>query len=168
VVLCALSWLKPLTSSPDTTGHADLHATLTGRPQEVTVETIRPCKLNFVSREDFLPFLKNHNDASLQVAQHVCRDYRDACDVIRAVGSHTISERLAKFLLESSAEGQIADGVVRTKLALTHEDIAQLVGASRETVTRTLAEFRKMQILELKGSTLTIHNKAALGRLVAA
>jgi CRP/FNR family transcriptional regulator len=89
--------------------------------------------------------------------------------VVRSVGlSHSISERLAKFLLESSAEGKVADGVVRTKLSLTHEDIAQLVGTSRETITRTLAEFRKMEIVELNGSTLIIRNKAALGRLVAA
>jgi len=81
---------------------------------------------------------------------------------------HAEYGRLAKFLLESSAEGQVANGVVRTKLALTHEDISQLIGTSRESITRTLSEFRKMEIVELKGSTLIIRNKAALGRLVAA
>ena len=145
-----------------------LDATVSGSPHEVTVETMRPCQLNFVSREDFLPFLKNHSDACLRAAQHLSRDYRDVCDVIRSVGSQSISERLARFLLKSSADGQIADGVVRTKLTLTHEDIAQLVGTSRETITRTLAEFKKMQIVELKGSTLTIRDKVALGRLVTA
>ena len=145
-----------------------LNASLSGRPHEVTVETMQPCRLNFVSREDFLPFLKSHSDACMHAAQHMSRDYRDACEVIRYVGSHTIPARLAKFLLESSAEGQIADGVVRTKLTLTHEDIAQLVGTTRETITRTLAEFRRMQIIELKGATLTIRDKVALVRLVAA
>jgi CRP/FNR family transcriptional regulator, cyclic AMP receptor protein len=88
--------------------------------------------------------------------------------VVRSVGlSHSISERLAKFLLESSAEGQDAHGVVRTTLALTHEDIAQLIGTSRESITRTLTEFRKKDIVELKGSTLIIHNKPALEQLVA-
>jgi len=109
-----------------------LQATIIGRPYDVTVETMQPCQLNFVSREDFLPFIKQHGDACLQAAQHVCRDYHDACDVARSVGlSHSISERLAKFLLQSSAEGEVANGVVRTKLALTHEDIAQLIGSSR-------------------------------------
>ena len=146
-----------------------LHATVTGRPYELTVETMQPCQLNFVSRPDFLLFLKKHGDACLHAAQHISRDYQGVCGVIRSVGlTHSISERLAKFLLESSAEGEVADGVVRTKLALTHEDIAQLVGTSRETITRTLAEFRKMEIVELNGSTLIIRNKAALGRLVAA
>ena len=142
-----------------------LHATVTGRPYELTVETMQPCQLNFVSREDFLRFLNKHGDACLHAAQHISRDYQDACNVVRSVGlSHSISERLARFLLESSAEGRAANGVLRTKLALTHEDIAQLIGTSRESITRTLSEFRKMDIVELKGSTLIIRNKAALGK----
>jgi CRP/FNR family transcriptional regulator len=56
----------------------------------------------------------------------------------------------------------------RIKVALTHEEIAQIIGTSRETVTRTLADFRKKQIAVLKGSTLTIRNKGALERLVGA
>ena len=51
---------------------------------------------------------------------------------------------------------------MRAKLALTHEEIAQLIGASRETVTRTLGEFRKQQVAELKGSTLVVKDRAAL------
>ena len=146
-----------------------LHAVVAGKPYEVTVETMQPCQLNFVSREDFLRFLKGHGDACLQAAQHISRDYQDACDVIRSVGLlRSVSKRLAKFLLESSAEGQAANGVVRTKLPLTHEDISQLIGSSRESITRTLSEFRKMKIVELKGSTLTVRNMAALGRLGAA
>jgi CRP/FNR family transcriptional regulator, cyclic AMP receptor protein len=145
-----------------------LNAVVTGKPYEVTVATMQPCQLSFVNREDFLRFLKGHGDACLHAAQQISRDYQDACDVVRSVGlSHSISERLAKFLLESSAEGQVANGVVRTKLALTHEDISQLIGSSRETITRILSEFRKKDIVELKGSTLIIHSKAALERLVA-
>jgi CRP/FNR family cyclic AMP-dependent transcriptional regulator len=53
-------------------------------------------------------------------------------------------------------------------VALTHEEIAQIIGTSRETVTRTLADFRKKQIAVLKGSTLMIRNKTALERLVGA
>jgi len=146
-----------------------LHAVITGMPYELTVETMQPSQLDFASREDFLRLLKEHGDACLQAAQHISRDYQDACNVVRSVGlSHSISERLAKFLLESSADGRVANGVVRTKFALTHEDIAQLIGTSRETITRTLSEFRKKAMVELKGSTLTILNKPALEQLVAA
>ena len=146
-----------------------LHTTVTARQYELTAETMQPCQLNFVSREDFVLFLKKHGEACLQAAQHISRDYQDACNVARSVGlSHSISERLARFLLESSAEGRIADGIVRAKLALTHDEISQIIGTSRETITRTLSQFRKMEIAELKGSTLIIRDKVALGRLVAA
>src|SRR5689334_16687742 len=146
-----------------------LDAVVTGKPYELTVETMLPSQLNFVNREDFLRFLKEHSDACLQAAQHIIRDCHDLYDVVRSIGlSHSISGRVAKFLLASATDGQATNGVVRANLALTHEDIAQLMGTCRETITRTLTEFRKMEIVELKGSTLIIHNKPALERLVAA
>jgi CRP/FNR family transcriptional regulator, cyclic AMP receptor protein len=146
-----------------------LHAVVTGKPYEVTAETMQPSQLNFVSREDFLRFLKEHGDACLHAAQHISSECQDAYDVVRSIGlSNSVSGRVAKFLLASATDGRVTKGVVRAKLALTHEDIAQLVGTSRETITRTLSEFRKKEILELKGSTLIIHNKPALEQLVAA
>jgi CRP/FNR family transcriptional regulator len=146
-----------------------LHAVVTGKPYELTVETMQPSQLDFVSGEDFLRFLKEHGDACLQAAHHISRDYQDACEVVRSVGlTHSISERLAKFLLEWSAEGKVTNGVVRTRLALTQEDIAQLIGTCRETITRTLSDFRKKGIVELRGASLIIHDKPALERLVAA
>jgi CRP/FNR family transcriptional regulator, cyclic AMP receptor protein len=80
--------------------------------------------------------------------------------------SNSVSERVAKFLLESVNYGRVTNGAVSATLSLTHEDIAQLTGTTRETITRTLSEFRKKDIVELKGSTLIIHNKCALERLV--
>ncbi len=56
----------------------------------------------------------------------------------------------------------------KVKLALTHEEIAHIIGTSRETVTRVLADFRKRQVAVLKGSTLTIRNKSVLEKLVGA
>jgi CRP/FNR family transcriptional regulator, cyclic AMP receptor protein len=146
-----------------------LHATVTGRPYEWTVETMQRCQFTVVNREDFLRFLKEHGDACLQAAQQISRDCKDAYDVVRSIGlSRSVSERVAKFLLASATDGQVTNGVVRTSLALTHEDIAQLTGTSRETITRILSGFRKKDIIELKNSILTIHDKPALERLVAA
>jgi len=51
---------------------------------------------------------------------------------------------------------------------MTHEEISQLVGTSRETITRLLSEFRRNQMAELKGSVLIIHNRPALKNLVRA
>jgi CRP/FNR family transcriptional regulator len=146
-----------------------LHAVVTGKPYEATVETMRPCLLNFVNREDFLRFLRAHGDACLHAAQHISRECHDAYDVVRSIGlSQSVSGRVAKFLLASAAEGKVTDGAVHVKLALTHEEISQLTGTSRESITRILSGLRKKDIADLKKSTLTIHNKPALERLAAA
>lgn len=143
-----------------------LHAILTGKPYELTVVTMQPSQLNFVNQKDFL---KNHGDAFLQAAQQISRECQDAYDVIRSIGlSNSVPGRVAQFLLASATDGRVTKGVVRAKLALTHEDIAQLMGTSRETITRTLAKFRKKDIVELKGSSLTMHNKSAVEQIVAA
>src|SRR2546427_10146606 len=83
--------------------------------------------------------------------------------------SGSSAEKLAKFLLDwSSQHGQQEqDGEIRLKLPLTHEEIVQMIGASRETVTRLLAEFKKKQLVRVKGSTLVIRNRAALENLVS-
>ena len=80
--------------------------------------------------------------------------------------SHSAAEKLAKLLLEwSSKNGESLKAEPRVKLRLTHEEIAQMIGTSRETVTRLLADLKKHQILNTRGSTLVIRNQAALKEL---
>jgi CRP/FNR family transcriptional regulator len=146
-----------------------LHAVVTGAPYELTVETMQPCQLNFVGREDMLRFLNEHADACFHATQHLARDCSDSYGVVRTIGlSHSVSERFARFLLDTAAEGQVRHGSVRVRLAMTHEEISQLVGTSRETITRLLSEFRRNDLAELKGSMLIIHNHPALKNMVGA
>jgi CRP/FNR family transcriptional regulator, cyclic AMP receptor protein len=141
-----------------------LSATVSGKPYELTAETVDPCQVNFVKREDFLRFLKEHSDACLRVAEQLSDKYNSACREIRALGlSHSAAEKLAKLLLEwSTKNGEASRTEPRLKLALTHEEIAQMIGTSRETVTRLFADLKRRQIVQTKGSTLLIRNKAAL------
>ena len=144
-----------------------LHATVSGKPYELTAETLQASQLNFVKREDFLHFLQEHGDACLRAAQHLSQNCQSAYEMIRSLGlSHSVTEKMARLLLEWSEEGETTKDGIRIKIALTHEEIAQLVGTSRETVTRVLGDFRKQQIAQLRGSTLLIRNKTALERLV--
>jgi CRP/FNR family transcriptional regulator, cyclic AMP receptor protein len=146
-----------------------LNAAVSGRPYELTVETLEPCQVNFVKREDFLHFLGYHAEASIRAAQQLSGSYHTACEQIRALGlSHSAPEKLARFLLNWSGKGQQTGQGIRVSLALTHEEIAQTIGSSRETVTRTLGDFKSKQFATLKGSTLMIQNKAALERFVSA
>jgi CRP/FNR family transcriptional regulator len=67
------------------------------------------------------------------------------------------------LLLEWSLKnGESAKPEPRLKLRLTHEEIAQMIGTTRETVTRLFAELKKRQILQSKGSTLLILDPSAL------
>jgi len=145
-----------------------LSATVSGKAYELTAESIDPCQVNFVKREDFLRFLKDHAEACFKVAEQLSEKYNNACHEVRSLGlSHSAGEKLAKLLLEwSSRNGEAIKQEPRLKLALTHEEIAQMIGTSRETVTRLFADLKKRQIVQTKGSTLVIRNKSAL-RLLA-
>jgi CRP/FNR family cyclic AMP-dependent transcriptional regulator len=144
-----------------------LHATVSGKPYELTGETLQPCQLDFVRRDDFLRFLQHHGDAYLNAAQHLSQNCQNAYEMIRSLGlSHSVGEKLARLLLEWASDGETTKEGVRIKISLTHEEIAQLIGTSRETVTRVLSEFREKKYAHLRGSTLMIMNRAGLEKLV--
>jgi CRP/FNR family transcriptional regulator len=145
-----------------------LPATVTGKPYELTADVIEPTQANFISRSDFLNFLREHGEVSLRVAQQLGETYHAAVAEMRSIGlSHSASEKLARFILDWCAEHDKGSGEIRARLALTHEEIAQMIGASRETVTRLLADFKKRQLLEIKGSTMVIRDKSGLQQLLS-
>jgi CRP/FNR family cyclic AMP-dependent transcriptional regulator len=145
-----------------------LPATITEKPYELTADVIEPTQANFISRPEFLNFLRDHGEAALRVAQQLGETYHSAIAEMRTIGlSHSAGEKLARFLLDWSVNYPEEKGQVKIKLTLTHEEIAQMIGASRETVTRLLAEFKKRQLLQIIGSTLIIKNKAGLENLVS-
>ena len=146
-----------------------LPATVTGKAYELTAEVIEPTQANFISRDDFLKFLRDHGEAALRVAQQLGETYHSAVAEMRTIGlSHSAGEKLARFLLELCTDQEKSSGDIKLTLTLTHEEIAQIIGASRETVTRLFSDFKKKQFVQVKGSSLVIKNKAALEELVGA
>lgn len=143
-----------------------LQSVVTGHAYELTVETLQPSQLAYISSENFLRFLKTHGDACLRATQHLSHDCQSAYEVIRSIGlCHSVPGKLARLLLQWSAEGHVSNGTIRMKLALTHEELAQLIGSSRETVTRILGDLKRRGVLELHGATLLIRNQSALESL---
>jgi CRP/FNR family transcriptional regulator, cyclic AMP receptor protein len=144
-----------------------LPATVTGTCYELTGDVIEPAQANFISWNEFLNFLKENGEAALRVAQQLGETNHAAVAEMRTIGlSHSAGEKLARFLLEWAANYPEEKGQVRIKLTLTHEEIAQMIGSSRETVTRLLADFRRRQLVQVMGSTLVIKNKSALQGIV--
>jgi len=142
-------------------------ATVSGSPYEMTGETIDPCQVSFVKRDDFLTFLKQYSDACFKLAEQLSEKYHNACKEVRWLGlSHSASEKLARLLLEwTSRKREGLRSEIRIKVGLTHEEIAQMIGTSRETVSRLFADLKKRQILHFEGATLVIRNATALRSL---
>ncbi len=140
-----------------------LAAVLSGKPCEMTAETVFPAKIAPIERQDFLKFLSRHTEVYQTVTEELSRDYSMACDQLRTVGlSGSAPEKLARLLLEWSQNGQTTEAGTRFRFSLTHGEIGEFIGASRETVTRTMSAFKNRRLVAFSGSTLTIPNKSAL------
>jgi len=140
-----------------------LMATMAGVPYEVTAETLHPCRVAFVRRDDFLRFVAKNTEAYQGAVKQLSTLYNGACEQLRTVGlSASAPEKLARLLLNWSTEVQDTKQRTQVKLPLTHAEIAEFIGTTRETVTRTLSEFKSRNLVALEGSTLMISNRPAL------
>jgi CRP/FNR family transcriptional regulator len=71
-------------------------------------------------------------------------------------------EKLARLFLHWPSDEKQTAEAARIRIPLTHEQIAECVGSTRETVTRTLSQFKSRHLVMLKGTTAMIPNRAAL------
>lgn len=140
-----------------------LHAAVSNHPYQASAEALEPCEVNFVRRDDFLRFLREDPEASLHAAQQLSQNYHVACEQVRSIGlAHSAMGKLAGFLLLWATKGQPSKQGTRVLLTLTHEEIGQMIGLSRETVTRTMGDFKRRQFVASKGATVVIQNRGAL------
>jgi CRP/FNR family transcriptional regulator, cyclic AMP receptor protein len=145
-----------------------LNAAISNHAYEVTAEMIEPGQANFIPRDALLHFLKEYGEVALRVAEQLSRNYYTAYEEIRTLGlTSSPSEKFAKLLLSWYPEGQ-PNGQPQIKLTLTHEEIAEMIGTTRETVSRLFSDFKKKQLLQVNGSTLVLRNKSALEKMVHA
>ncbi len=146
-----------------------LSAALDGRPYEGSAEMMEAGQVNFIRRDHFLHLLAGSPEASLRVALHVSNDYFAVHEQVKVLAlSDSVTEKLARLLLGwCEKNGRETERGIHLKFSLTHGEIAQMIGVSRETVTRQLGEMRGRGIIYLKGSTLLIPDRAALQNLVA-
>jgi len=142
-----------------------LSAVISGVGYETTAETATPCQLNFIDRKHFLELLETQTEAGFHAAQSLSRDYQTAYhDIHDLVLTRSSAGKLARLLLSQSPEEQPQNGTSKCS-PMTHEEMAQRIGASRETVTRLLSELRKKHLIGLDGPTLIIRDRTALEAL---
>jgi CRP/FNR family transcriptional regulator, cyclic AMP receptor protein len=144
-----------------------LNAAISNRPYELTAEMMEPGQANFIARGALLRFLREYGEVALRVAEQLSRNYYTAYEEIRTLGlMSSPSEKFAKLLLSWSPNAGSATEPAHLKLTLTHEEIAEMIGTTRETVSRLFSDFKKKQLVQLKGSTVIIRNKPALEKML--
>ena len=141
-----------------------LSPTLSGGDYEMTADTLYPAKIAHISRQVFLQFMSRHPEVYPIVTREISRSFNLACEQLRMVGlSTSVPERLARLLLVWSDEpGQKQEPSAHCRVSMTHEEIGEFIGASRETVTRTLSIFKNRRLVAQHGCTLTIPSRVAL------
>jgi len=146
-----------------------LSAAITGTHYEITAETVGPCQINFIEREALLKLMEKHGELGLRSASELSREFQSIYRGIHEIVlSRSSAGKLARLLLSWSHKRENSgEREVRIRTNITHEEIAQMIGASRETVTRLLNELRKKELIRLEGSTLVIRDRPALEALAA-
>ena len=143
-----------------------LTAVFSGTPYEVTAETMHPSLVAFIRREDFLRLMNKHPEIYQAAIRQLSLLYRGACEQLRTIGLSTSApEKVARLLLHFSPVRPDDRLVSSTTLPLTHEEIASCIASTRETVTRTLSDFKAKRLVAFRGSSFTIENREALESL---
>ncbi len=134
-----------------------LGAVISGSKYEVTAQTVQPTEIKSIGRDEFLAFLKKHGDASLHAAKSLSEEYKSAFfDARRLALSGSTAGRLAAVLLDWARAESCGKPEMRFTMALTHEELANLVGCSRETMTRMLGRFKREKLIQIHGVSILI------------
>jgi len=144
-----------------------LNATISNVPYEVTAEMMEAGQANFIPWEPLIQMMREFPEVALRIAQQLSRNYFAAHEEVRTLGLATSpSERFAKLLLQWSIKTTQDTGSSQIKLTLTQAEIAEVIGTTRETVSRLFADFKKKRLLQVQGATLVIHSRFALEQMV--
>lgn len=142
-----------------------MSAAIVGNTYEVTAETLEPCEANFIARRDLVQFIQGNGEAGITAAQELSHHYHSAYRDVRSLGlSSSAQGKIARLLLDWAEENHSLEYF---HLRLTHEEISQLIGSSRETVTRILSELKRKQLVRVKGARVTLLKRDALEQLAS-
>ena len=143
-----------------------LSAAVSGTKYEMTAETASACQLNFIGRQDVMALLRKQSEVGAHAALALSREfqgaYRDIHDLVLARSS---SGKLARLLLSCAPPGVQPSQELHLRSVMTHEEMAQCIGSSRETVTRLLSDLKRKRLIRLEGETLVIRDRTRLEAL---
>jgi CRP/FNR family cyclic AMP-dependent transcriptional regulator len=130
-------------------------ALLDRAPRIASVKTLKPVRLLALSRTDFLNALRTSPDLAMAVIQELVRRLREVDEQASSLSFQRVKER-TKGLLRRLAQESADDPERRTTAALTHQQIADMIGTSRETVTRVVKELKQDGWLQQDGKRYVV------------
>lgn len=137
-----------------------LNSVLRSSSYDATVKTLEPCRTDFIPRGELLGLIESSHAGTRAVLKILSQELTELAERAKSLLlPQTASARLAKLLLEWSRKSS------RIHRIFTHEEIAQMIGSSRETVTRLLASMSRRRIIQITPDSILIHDGAALEKL---
>ncbi|HEY3204180.1 MAG TPA: Crp/Fnr family transcriptional regulator [Thermoanaerobaculia bacterium] len=139
-------------------------ALLEEETRSASVTALAESELVVLSRNDFLTVLAHDFDLTRKILKTLSARLRRANDVIESLALLDVGGRLAHYLIRLADESGVAavDGYFAVTRP-THQEIANSIGATRETVTRMLKQFEDRKLIKVKGHTVWIPEKTPPG-----
>jgi len=135
-------------------------ALLDDSPRSASVMTIEECKLAIISKSAFDECLEANPHIALRVIRGLSARLRDLTENVKSLALMDVYGRVARTLLDLAEEDN-GEQVIRQRL--TQRDIANMVGASREMVSRILKDLSVGGYITIRNKTITIHDKLPHG-----
>ncbi|HEX4230535.1 MAG TPA: Crp/Fnr family transcriptional regulator [Bryobacteraceae bacterium] len=143
-----------------------LSSALSGHGHEMAADALETTRVSAIRLSDFLGFLERFPSAAINAGTQLSHKVNRAYDKIRMIGPGlSVAQRLAGWLLRMQGNQSQQGGPIT--IALTHERIAQLLGISRESVTRSLSDLRRRGALEIRGIQYYIRDAEYLRSLIS-
>jgi CRP/FNR family cyclic AMP-dependent transcriptional regulator len=141
-----------------------LSAAVSKTRYEVTARAMERTQIKTFHQKDFLQFIQRHVEGGVHAAESLNNEYRSVLsDACRPALSSSIAGRVAHLLLELVVESENVENTQpELHMSLRHEELASMLGSSRESVTRTLNSFTRKNIISIQGTRMVILRKEAL------
>lgn len=128
-------------------------------------ETLQPTTTLFTDRDVFLRLYAERADLREAVSVEMARRLRLAVGLLETIALKPVTARVATRVLELATTRAALDGSRRFRLLLSQDELAHVLGTSRESVARSLAELRSAGIIEQRGSQVRVLDAEALFEL---
>ncbi len=136
-------------------------------PRSADAVAFDQCEVLVLNRSDFLRFLWNNEHAIHTVLSSISMRLRKSSDLLEDTCFLNISERFAKKLVDlCETYGRQEDDAVRIDLHLVQKDLADMIGATRESVNKEMKILREKGLVTTTGSTIRVLNLERLRRRI--